>query len=164
MIHTEAPRKGTGKWAQPGVPHRGWTCTDIEDLEEPCHLCEMCEVMVVRYVHTMEHPDYGTLKVGCVCAGNMEQDIIGARKRETAFKQRQSRRTRWLTRKWRTSYAGNDYINTDGFNIVVYPQRDHWSASVRHRDGEQRFSQLKYPTAKAAKLTAFDAMLDMKRK
>jgi hypothetical protein len=39
---------GTGKWAQPGVPHRGWTCINVEDLGEPLHTCEMCEVMVVR--------------------------------------------------------------------------------------------------------------------
>jgi hypothetical protein len=70
---------GTGKWRRPGVPHKGWQCIDIEDLEEPCHVCEMCEVQIVRYVHTMFHPDYGTLEVGCICAGYMEQDLVGAR-------------------------------------------------------------------------------------
>src|SRR5947208_2472855 len=30
--------------------------------------CEMCEAHPIRYVHTMEHPDYpDTLDVGCVC-------------------------------------------------------------------------------------------------
>ena len=32
-------RFGTGKWRQQGVPHRGWTCIDIEDLGEPAHTC-----------------------------------------------------------------------------------------------------------------------------
>jgi hypothetical protein len=22
----------TGKWREPGVPHRGWKCVDVEDL------------------------------------------------------------------------------------------------------------------------------------
>ena len=25
----------TGKWIQPGVPHKGWVCVDIEDLGAP---------------------------------------------------------------------------------------------------------------------------------
>jgi hypothetical protein len=156
-------RIGTGKWREPNVPHRGWTCINIEDLGEQEHVCEMCEVMLVRFVHTMSHPDYGTLDVGCVCAGHMEEDLIGARKREASFKNRSSRRAHWLTREWRTSYAGNDYINTDGFNIVVYPTGETWGACVTHRDsGQQRFSKRPYLTAEHAKLAAFDAMLQMK--
>jgi hypothetical protein len=81
----------------------------------------MCEVQIVRYVHTMFHPDYGELEVGCICAGHMEQDLIGARLRETSFKQRLSRRMNWLRRRWRVPYSGNEFINThDGFNVVVF--------------------------------------------
>jgi hypothetical protein len=105
----------TGKWTHLGVPHKGWTCVDIEDLSSPDHVCEMCETQDARYVHTMEHPDYAdALRVGCVCAGHMEEDLLGARKREDAFKASRSRRARWLTREWRTSRAGNEYLNTDG--------------------------------------------------
>src|SRR5262245_50790777 len=95
---------GTGKWREPGVPHRGWTCVDIEDLGEPSHTCEMCETMVVRYAHAMTHPDYPEeLRVGCICAGHMEEDLIGAQRREATFKARQARRAKWLTRQWRVS-------------------------------------------------------------
>jgi hypothetical protein len=55
-----------GKWSEPGVPHRGWTCTGVTDLEEPAATCEMCETAAIRYVHHMEHADYpGGLGVGC---------------------------------------------------------------------------------------------------
>lgn len=159
-----AERIGTGKWAQPGVPHRGWTCIDIEDLEEPAHTCEMCEVVTVRYVHTMTHPDYGTLDVGCVCAGNMEQDIVGAQRREAKLKLTMARRKRWLDRTWRVSANGNDFLNADGFNVVVYPQADHWGARVEHRaTGKRRISRLRYDSEEAAKLAALAVMLDMKR-
>ena len=104
----------TGKWTQPGIPHKGWTCVDIEDLGSPNHICQMCEAREVRYVHTMEHPDYAeALRVGCICAGHMEEeDLVGARAREDAFKAGRSRRARWLAREWRTSRAGNEYLNT----------------------------------------------------
>jgi hypothetical protein len=158
-------RIGTGKWRQQGVPHRGWTCVDIEDLGEPAHTCEMCEVMVVRYVHTMAHPNYETLDVGCICAGNMEQDLVGARRREANLKLTLGRRKRWLDRAWQVSAAGNDFLNAEGFNVVVYPQGDHWSARVEHRaTGYRRISRSHYDSEEAAKLAALTAMLDMKRR
>jgi hypothetical protein len=151
---------GTGKWRQAGVPHRGWQCVDIEDLEEPSHVCEMCEVQVVRYVHEMFHPDYGTLLVGCICAGHMEQDLVGARQREASFKQRLSRRANWLRRSWRLSSTGNEFINTqDGFNVVVFRNSNVWGARfIDKATGYTRFSQRPYESSNAAKLAAFDAI------
>jgi hypothetical protein len=151
----------TGKWTQPGVPHKGWTCVDIEDLSSPDHVCEMCETQEVRYVPTMEHPNYAdALRVGCVCAGHMEQDLVGARKREEAFKASRGRRARWMTREWRTSMAGNEYLNTDGFNVVVYPVSDGFGTRIEHREtGWSRMSKRRYATGEHAKLAAFDAMI-----
>src|SRR5262252_8362067 len=101
----------TGKWTQPGVPHRGWRCVHIEELEQQSHLCEMCEARHVRFVHIMRHPAYqGILRVGCVCAGHMEEDLEGARRREASFKTERNRRTRWLARPWRLSAAGNEFL------------------------------------------------------
>lgn len=155
----------TGKWREPGVPHKGWSCVDIEELEEQDHLCEMCEARHVRFVHVMEHANYdGPLRVGCVCAGHMEEDLAGARKREAGFKSDRSRRARWLARAWRVSGAGNQFLNTnDGFNVVVYPKGVIWGAKVEHRaSGFQRTSKLPYSTRDQAKLAAFDAMMGMK--
>ena len=129
----------TGKWTQPGVPHKGWTCVDIEDLGSLAHVCQMCEVQDVRYGHTMEHPDYAEeLRVGCVCAGHMEEDLVGARAREDTFKASRSRRARWLTRQWRTSRSGNEYLNTDGFNVVVFRVGGGWSARLSLRGKTKR--------------------------
>ena len=156
---------GTGKWTQSGVPHKGWNCVDIEELEEQDHLCEMCEARQIRCVHVMDHPTYSeTLRVGCVCAGHMEGDVLGARKREAGFKNERGRRKRWLSREWRVSSAGNEFLNTnDGFNIVVYPKGATWGARVEHRSSTfQRTSKLPYQTQDHAKLAAFDAMIGMK--
>jgi hypothetical protein len=157
----------TGKWCQPGVPHKGWTCVDVEDLgpDEADHAtCEMCEVMQIRYVHMMTHPDYPfePLGCGCICAGHMEGDYTAARQREHQFKLRQARRSRWLTRRWRYSRHGNEFLNTDGFNVVVYQQGNTWSARVIDRvRGVTRFSQLPYPTVDAAKLATFRVVTEM---
>jgi len=82
-----------GKWSQPGVPHRGWVCVDVEDLGSPSAICEMCETAEIRYVHHMQHDDYlAGLGVGCICAENMEQDYVGPRLREKRLRQRAQRR------------------------------------------------------------------------
>lgn len=155
----------TGKWTLPGVPHKGWRCVDIEELEEQDHLCEMCEARLVRFVHVMEHAGYDeVLRVGCVCAGHMEEDLLGARKRETAYRNDRSRRSRWLRRRWGLSAAGNEYLNTnDGFNVVVYRKGAIWGARVEHRpSGFAQSSRRPYRTSDHAKLAAFEAMLGMK--
>ena len=108
-----------GKWSQPGVPHIGWTCVGVEDLEQPSELCAMCESTQIRYVHTMEHPDYPeTLCVGCVCAENMEQDYLRPRLREQNLRSKSRRRKTWIKRNWRTSAKGNLYLNTEGYNLT----------------------------------------------
>jgi len=81
-----------GKWGDPGVPKAGWECVGVEDLEEPSVICEMCEVQEIRYVHSMEHRDYpDTLRCGCICAGNMEQDVAAARVRDAGMRKRAAR-------------------------------------------------------------------------
>ena len=142
--------------------------TDIEDLGEPSLTCEMCETQEIRYVHHMTHPTFETeLAVGCVCAGNLEQDYEGARRREATFKNSQARKKNWLTRKWRASPNGNSYINVDGYNVVVFPdRRPHprsWSFRVTNRKtGNPGQARKPYPSEDAAKLRAFDALIWMK--
>lgn len=157
--------RGTGLWLDRSVPHRGWTCSGIDDLESERAICQMCQVQPIRYVHTMTHPSHYTLYVGCICAGHMEGDPRRAWVREASFKGAQSRRKRWLSRPWRLSGQGNHYLNADGFNVVVFQQGNSWAARLEHRmSGEVRFSQIPYPSQDAAKLAAFNAMLGMKQK
>ena len=68
----------------------------MDDLEEAVETCEMCGQENIRYVHYMNHPDYpDELKVGCVCAENMENDYVNPRKREQKLKNKASRKKRW---------------------------------------------------------------------
>jgi hypothetical protein len=132
-----------GKWSQVGVPKKGWSCTYVEDLGAPDAVCEMCETQNIRYVHYMEHPDYaGSLGCGCVCAEKMEGDYVGPRRREAVLKASGARRKRWLSRKWKVSARGNPYLNTDGFNITVFPKNDGGLGRPGRRSGKRAIRAL----------------------
>jgi hypothetical protein len=154
-----------GKWSQPGVPHKGWSCVHFEDLGEPSQICEMCESAEVRFVHYMEHPEFsGTLAVGCVCAENMEDDYLAPRAREKTLRHKARRRKSWAARKWRISAKGNSYLNTDGFNIIVFGRGNggsrYWSFKVENRaNGRGQFSRRRYLTQETAKNATLDALV-----
>lgn len=157
----------TGKWSRSGIPHKGWSCVNVEDLEEPSEICEMCESQEIRYVHYMTHPDYAEmLGVGCVCAEKMEQDYEAPRTRERALRSASQRRRNWLRRKWRVSHSGNSYLNTDGLNISIYRKgSDNWGGRILERSsGRSVESRKRYATEDAAKLGAFDGMIFLKAK
>lgn len=150
---------GFGKWGQAGVPKRGWRCVGIEDLGEPSETCEMCERLVIRYVHEMVNDRYpASLRVGCVCAGNMEENLIAARERDDSMRSRADKKKRWLNRRWKTSAAGHPWIEADGFHVVVYPKKSGGFGATITKGKLKTPSRRFYGSADAAKLAAFDAI------
>lgn len=153
-----------GKWSEAGVPHRGWSCTDVEDLGEPDRICEMCEGPTVRYVHYMEHPDYPeTLAVGCVCAEHMSEDYVNPRAREKRLRTRARRRNSWDKRSWNISQRGNSYLNTEGYNLTIFSGRDDegafYSLRVTNRvSGQSQQGNSRYQSEDEAKRAALDAL------
>lgn len=124
----------------------------------------MCESVDIRYVHYMEHPDYyQTLGVGCVCAEHMEEDYAAPRAREKRLRAAARRRKTWSKRQWRTSYAGNLYLNTEGYNLIVYPvtgRTNGWKVTVAHRSsGAQQAGSRLYPSSDDAQKAGLDALL-----
>ena len=111
-------------------------------------------------------PDFGeqALGVGCVCAENMEQDSVRPLERERNLRNSAARKRRWLSRNWRISASGNDFVNTDGMNIAVYQRPNGtWSARITDRfSGDMRYSRRTYESEDAAKLKAFDVMIFLK--
>jgi hypothetical protein len=168
----------TGKWREAGVPHKGWVCAGVEDLEDERMICEMCEVVEIRFVHTMQHPEYpATLACGCICAGNMEQDLEAARGREKRAHSHVMRRAKWLTRKgwYRTLrielypdgrwYTDEWYLNVDGYRIDVYPRYTGgpWGFSITHRATDLVVKARKeYPDKDTARRMTLDALFWLK--
>jgi len=116
-------KRRRGKWSNPKVPQKGWTCSDFEDLGAPEEVCGMCEIQLIRYVHYMTHPEYEeVIGAGRVCAGAMEQDEAEAVNRQNIMYNTAKRRKNWLRRKWNKTSNGGQYTSTrDGYNIVAHP-------------------------------------------
>jgi hypothetical protein len=154
-----------GKWTTHEVPLTGWDCVDFEDLGRIEQICEMCETKEIRYVHYMAHPDIADrLKVGCVCAGHMSRDYVGANRREQDAKNAAGRRRRWLDRNWRWSAKGNLYLKTtDGFRVTVYGDAPNLKVCVADDiTGKTVFSQRSIRTTDEARLAGFDEMIRRK--
>jgi hypothetical protein len=146
----------TGKWADPTVPKRNWTCIQIEDQESTDLTCQMCEVNSIRYVHTMIHRFYnGSLDVGCICAGYMDGTLDNAKVRERDLRNRASRRNNWCSLQgWKTSRNGNPYIKKDANHIVITKgQYGRYSASIN-----KTYLNEWVDTVEEAKLLAFDTL------
>lgn len=159
----------TGKWCEPDVPHKGWACVGMDDLEDDRSTCEMCEVTEIRYVHIMTHLQYDAeLRCGCICAEHMEEDYAGPRLRERKLRSRLSRRARWLQRSWLWSdlSGGVQYLNADQFHIAIWRNgSEGWTGRVTDNSNDRSvLARRVYPDADAAKLAAFDAMLALKER
>jgi hypothetical protein len=159
-------RKGdemSGLWDEPGIPKRGWSCVDIEDIGgltgENFEICQMCRAMRIRFVHTMTHPEYHReLLCGCICAGHMEGEAEAANRREQAVKNVAARRRNWLSRRWRMSRNGNSFLNADNRNVVVFMAQGGWGFRVSERwPGGRTVARFGFPTADDARLDAFEA-------
>lgn len=134
---------------------------DIDDLGEPSQTCEMCEAQEIRYVHYMQHPEYpDVLGVGCVCAENMEEDPLRPREREKRLRSLAGRRKSWARRNWRVSAKGNAYINTEGYNLTVFPSPSGWRVTIRNRRTlHQQVGRKTFSTEDAAKAAGLTALL-----
>lgn len=159
----ENPNTYHGKWSVAGVPHKGWSCVEMDDLGSPTCTCEMCEIATVRYVHVMRHPEYPLeLRCGCVCAGRMEEDKKGAKEREGRMRNRENRRASWPDRKaWSISGKGNHSISIAGYDTTVFKKGGGWRVVINiHSSASKKFLLRTYPTIRDAKLAAFDEIVD----
>jgi hypothetical protein len=160
----EIAGQGSGKWAQPGVPHKGWRCVDIEDLGEPSATCEMCEAQEIRYVHHMEHPSYPLGAVACAPGTwTTTTKARGSGKRRCATPGRGVNAGLPVTGV-RHATAIRSLMPT-GYNIVVYRAGRAWGFRVTNRKSSEAVSsRLPLPSFDVAKLRAFDAMIWMKQR
>ncbi len=145
-------------WKNPLAPHSGWTCAGVEDLGAPVGICQMCGHQIIRYAHLMEHPDYHSLSVGCVCAGRMEGDVAGAKRREKDFKSRQARRDHFCKRQWKISRKGNEYLETGDHIAVLYHDtngKGGWRYSI-----DREFGREVYSSREQAVIAVFEALDD----
>ena len=164
---SDGPAGGRGKWSQAGVPHRGWFCVGSEDLGTQSIWCQMCESSEIRYVHHMRHERYPSdLACGVVCAGNMEQDLVGARGREKALAGSARRRAHFPKRKgWYVNRHDNWQIKIGAFTITMFKKANGWSGVVNHPQLENgMFTQGRFADLESAQGAAFDTLIYLQEK
>ncbi len=130
-----------------GAPLNGWRCIRVSDHESDDFTCELCGCTRVRYVHVMEHPHFPqTLSTGCICAGIMEEDILGAKRREREVRRRSQRKANYLKKewveasekRWELRYKHRELvIDTDTFRgrayyrLMIDGEGYHWKDNAR---------------------------------
>ncbi len=146
---------GANLWERDDVPKTGWVCTGVTDLGAPVGICQMCGHQIIRYVHHMYHPEFGSLDVGCVCAGRMEGDVDRAKRREQDFKNKQARKENFHNRKWKTSKNNNSFIKIKDHLIVLYYNKNYnnWKYSI-----DNVFCKEVFATKEEAVDAAFEAL------
>jgi hypothetical protein len=63
------------------------------------------------------------ISVGCICAGIMEGDILAAKEREKAMKNRAKRKKNYFKREWRRRADGSGVMKYKGRWLTIMPSR-----------------------------------------
>ena len=136
------------------IPKDGWICTGVSDLGAATGFCQYCG-QTIRYVHHMYNDRYGSMNVGCICAGKLEGDIEKARQREQDYKNKQARKENFKKRKWKLSKNNNRYVTIKNHLIVLYysAKNDNWKYSI-----DNKFSVEVFLTRDEAMDGAFEAL------
>ena len=145
-------------WNDPNFPKTDWTCTGITDLGAPVGVCEMCGYQIIRYAHHMIHESGLNLDCGCVCAGKLEGDVEKARKRESAFKNKDARWQSFRKRTWKKSGKGNEYLKIKNHLIVIFhfKDSDKWKYSI-----DNQFCKSSYNSRNEVIKAIFEALEKM---
>ena len=163
----EAIKRGRGKWGQPGVPHKGWTCVDEYDTfesigDEEFETCGMCESAQVRFVHVMQNDRYpDELHCGCICAGHMAEDLVTAQVRDNAMRLVAGRRDHFPKRKgWKTSSKGTPYIKVNGYHLMLSRRSDgtYGVGATPPNANRPVWGEKRYATVEQAQKGCFDAL------
>jgi hypothetical protein len=56
------------------LPNRGWVLDDVVDLGGLYGACQRCDTEI-RYEHHCHHPMGVTAIVGCICCGDITDDL-----------------------------------------------------------------------------------------
>lgn len=156
---------GVSRWNHPGIPHKGWACTDMDDLEEPIGICGMCGNHGLRYMFEMHHPTYEeTLFVGSTCTVKMVDEYIGTaselnrkcrvNNKQTSSEKRQLQEEAWF-RGWKISSKGNSYkhLSHDTVIVMIRSSENKWFYVVNGIFSE------KYLTLRDTKIAAFEQLV-----
>lgn len=102
------------------APLVGWNCEEVIDTGDAYETCELCGCPSVRYIHVMHHDDYvESVKVGCICAGIMEGDVMASQERERKIKNRANRKKTFNNKTWTDTRKGSIKLKFKGSFCLI---------------------------------------------
>lgn len=134
--------------------------TDLRLIGQYPGTCDRCKRRDLRFVHTLEAADGRQMRVGSECARHLCLNYLPELE-ESRLNNRWARRSRWLTRNWRTNCKGNTTLafkhNGEPTRVTVFKAKfDGWSYCIALSRGSSTFSTGRFASADEAKLAAFD--------
>ena len=106
----------------------GWEYIGSDDLEDPIGECEYCG-NGIRFEHTIFHPDWGYMIVGCNCADRLtetsEMRAYEAKRKKLASKLR----TFMNSPRWRHRKNGY-FINLDDYHIEIWDNSGYYTLKL----------------------------------
>lgn len=150
----------------PGFPTRGWVELEVEDLgRDPAdhQLCGYCGQEHVRYLHKLDHSDGGwpVQEVGCICAGKLTGDELGAKASDRAARNLSARRANWCGLKgWKIGRKGGLVLKKDGRVFCLHRSKYNSFAGSWTGRGDEVWKRVEgwHKDLDAAKLSLFDAV------
>jgi hypothetical protein len=152
------------RWEDGVTPRYGWQYRG-SSLPPLVPVCQMCCKARPKYFHAVSHSERIELLVGACCAAQMcvESPDEDYRASLRYLQGVERRRERWLVRKWRLSQKQNYWIRANHWRVTVYRSGARWGVFIATPD-KQDFKSLKlFDTLDAAKLSAFDAIEELRR-
>ncbi len=147
-----------------GAPIDNWYYIDVIDIEEEysdtdLFTCELCGCSRVRFVHVMRHDEYfEDVRVGCICAGIMEGDVLAAKERERLMKNRAKRKRNFTNRKWEENRYGGFSLKYRGTWVFIHLSKynqNHYGVSC-NRTSAWRYKGRPITNFLTAAYAAFD--------
>jgi hypothetical protein len=124
-------------WRQRGVPHKGWQCEEVVDLDDAIGRCDFCGTEL-RYEHRLTHPEWpDEMTAGCICAGALTGDYKQAKQMDAAARRasRLAASKRWKRWGWQRDHGleliqnGRRAVLRDrpqGYQLWLGPARGYW--------------------------------------
>jgi len=158
-----------GRWSERGLPHKGWTWQNVEDLDEMMGRCDMCNRQI-RYVHYITHDDVDeVMGVGCVCATHLTEDYVNPERREVSLRSRTIKLQTLMSKEWTVSPKGYT-LKTRGYRCTVFQRTGGryagwWKYVIgpaKFGDGDSYFSDEIYKHLRGAKVACFTKLIELK--
>ena len=150
------------------MPKDGWIYDDEYDTEEyGSEQCELCG-NDLRYVHTLHHPNWGMIMVGCDCADS----LLSRGKADEQRKERTSRIRKYKTfmesPKWKKRKNGYFYVK-DNYKFIIWENEKGYQFCMEELEWSEYGNSYRnsgiseyYKTMREAKERAFNILHPVK--